>query len=114
MSTPVIFVAKSKSGKKIRLTKTIWFHKILKRHPELGAAEEYVEQVKRTLEDPDYIVSGWFGEYLALRFCEIAPKGPKYLCVVYRELNDEGFIITAFFISNLRKLLRRGVLWRRR
>jgi len=113
MSTPVIFVAKSKFGKKIRLTKNIWFHKILKSHPELGASEEYVEQVKKTLEDPDYIVSGWFGEYLALRFCEIAPKRPKYLCVVYRELNDEGFIITAFFISNLRKLLRRGVLWRR-
>ena len=32
------------------------------------------------------------GEYLALRWCKIAPKGPKYLCVVYRELEERGFI----------------------
>jgi len=48
MSTSVIFVVKSKFGKRIRLTKTIWFHKILKRHPELGTRNEYVEQVKKT------------------------------------------------------------------
>ena len=95
------------------MTKTTWLDKILKDHPELGKREEFVNEVKRTVEDPDFIVSGWFGEYLALKFCEIAPKRPKYLCVVYRELNKEGFVITTFFISEPYRLLRRGVLWER-
>jgi len=108
-----VFTTRSRFGKRIRLTKTMWLDKVLKDHPELSARKEYIDEVKRTVEDPDYIVSGWFGEYLALRFCEVAPKRPKYLCVVYRELNKEGFVITAFFISKPHKLLRRGVLWRR-
>jgi len=108
-----VFTARSKFGKKIRLTKAIWLDKVLKDHPELSARKEYLDEVKRTIEDPDYIISGWFGEHLALRFCEVAPKRPKYLCVVYRELNEEGFIVTAFFISKPYRLLRRGVLWRK-
>jgi hypothetical protein len=114
MAEDTIFTAKSKSKKKIRLIKATWLRKILKDHPELGASEEYVNEVKRAIEDPDYIISGWFGEHLALRFCELAPHGPKYLCVVYREANGEGFVITTFFTSRLNKLLRRGVLWQRR
>jgi len=113
MAYNVVFTARSRSKKKIHLIKAIWLDKILKDHPELGTREEYINEVKRTIEDPDYIVSGWFGEYLALRFCGIAPKRPKYLCVVYRELNKEGFIITTFFISKPHKLLRRGVLWKK-
>jgi hypothetical protein len=113
MSSDVIFTAKSRFNRKIHLTKATWLEKILKDHPELSTKKEYVNEVKRTVEDPDYIVSGWFGEYLALRFCDIAPKHPKHLCVVYREQNKEGFIITTFFISKPYKLLRRGVLWKR-
>jgi len=108
-----VFITRSKFGKRIRLTKATWLDKMLKDHPELGARKEYIDEVKRVVEDPDYIISGWFGEYLALRFCEVAPKRPKYLCVVYRELDEEGFVITAFFISKPHKLLRRGVLWRK-
>lgn len=66
-----IFTARSKFGKRIRLTKTTWLDKMLKDHPELGARREYIDEVKRTVEDPNYIVSGWFGEFLALRFCEV-------------------------------------------
>ena len=91
-----VFVTRSKFGKRIRLTKAIWLNKVLRDHPELSTRKEYVDEVKGAIEDPDYIISGWFGEYLALRFCEVAPKRPKYLCVVYRELNKEGFVITAF------------------
>ena len=113
MAEDVVFTARSRSKKKIRLIKAVWLGKILKDHPELGARKEYVSEVKRAIEDPDYIVSGWFGECLALRFCELAPRRPKYLCVAYREVNGEGFVITTFFISKPYKALRRGVLWRR-
>jgi len=113
LASEVVFTATSKFKKTIRLTEAAWFDKILKDHPELGAKMEYVNEIKRAVEDPDFIVSGWFGEYLALRFCENALKGPKHLCVVYRELDKGGFIITAFFISKPHKLLRKGVLWKK-
>jgi len=113
VTSEIVLTAMSKFKKRIHLTKAVWLNKMLKDHPELGTKVEYVNEVKRTVEDPDYIVSGWFSEYLALRFCEIAPKRPKYLCVVYRETNKKGFIITAFFISKPYKLLRRGVLWKK-
>ncbi len=68
--------------------------------PELGQRGEYLEEMKKTIEDSDYIVRGDKGELIALRWCDSAPKRPKYLCVVYRELDGEGFIITAFFTSH--------------
>lgn len=63
--------------------------------------------------EPEYIVEGWAGELLALKWSEITPRNPKYLCVVYRELNNDGFVITAFFISRYGKLLRRKVVWQK-
>ena len=84
-----LFVVKSKFCKSIRLTRKIWFDKILHEHPEFSLEQEL----------------------LALRWCETAPNNPKYLCVVYREYDNEGFIITAFFISKYGKLLRRNIKW---
>ena len=57
-----ILIAKSKFGRRIRLAKATWLDKISIDHPEFGAREEYVNEVKRAVENPDYIVSGWFGE----------------------------------------------------
>ena len=104
-----VFEATSKFEKRIRLTRSI-LRKIRLRHPEFRQPE-YLEEIRRTVEDPAYIVRGWTDEYLCLRWCTIAPRAPKYLCVVYRELNGDGFIITAFFISEYARLLRREVVW---
>lgn len=108
-----LFICKSVSGRRVGLSENLWSKKILKDHPEFRERNEYLEEVKKTVEEPDYVLVGWAGEYLALRYCEVAPRGPKYLCVVYRELDSRGFIITTFFTSKLHKLLRRGVVWRR-
>ena len=86
-------------GKEIELNASIWFNKILKSHPEFGEREDFIQEIRKTVEDPDYVVIGWAGEYLALRYCKIAPKRPKYLCVIYREGEKKGFVITTFFIS---------------
>lgn len=69
----------------------------LRVHPGFGEKEEFIHEIKKTVEDPDYLVTGWAGEYLALRYCEIAPKHPKYLCVIYREGEKKGFVVTTFF-----------------
>jgi hypothetical protein len=108
-----LFSVLSKSGKKIRLPDKTWREKICIEHPEFTANDQYLTEIKKTLQEPDYIVKGWGGELLALRWCEIAPATPKYLCVVYRELNDDGFVITSFFISRYGKLLKREIVWRK-
>ncbi len=108
-----MFTALSKSGKSIRLSERIWREKICKEHPEFGEKGEYLQEVKKAIEKPDYIVKGWTDELLALKWCDMAPRAPKYLCVVYREVDNEGFVITSFFISRYGKLLRREVVWRK-
>jgi hypothetical protein len=110
---PDLFTATSKFGRRIELSLRIWEEKILKEHPEFNLNTRYLNEVLKAIEDPEYIIEGWTGEYLALRWCEIAPNRPKYLCVVYRELQDRGFFITAFFISRYGKLLRRKIKWQR-
>jgi hypothetical protein len=110
----IVFTVRSGFGREIRLTQTIWRDKILLEHPEFRQDQRYLDEIRKVVGDPQYIVKGWSGEYLALRICDIAPKSPKYLCVVYRELNGDGFIITAFFVSEYQRLLRRGVLWSRK
>lgn len=110
----VLFMAISIHGKQIRLTDAVWTGKILENHAEFAGEPEYLEEVRRTIESPDYVVAGWAGEHLALRQCKSAPGGPKSLCVVYRELDGDGFVITTFFISKPQKLLRRGIVWRKR
>ncbi len=110
--TDAVFNVRSPIDKDIRLTATIW-RKIQRSHPEFAANPEYLDDLRTTLADPDYVVKGWTNELLALRWCERAPARPKHLCVVYRELNGEGFVITAFFISRHEKVLRREIVWQR-
>lgn len=59
------------------------------------------------IADPVRIVAGGEGELLALRELELG----KFLVVVYRELVDDGFVITAFLTRRLRSIERRKQLW---
>ena len=89
MADRPLFVAASRTGHQIRLTPAAW-RKIQRDHPEFSGGIDYLEEVRRTLEDPDYLVVGWEGADLALRWCEIAPGSPKHVCVVYRELERKA------------------------
>ena len=114
MSPPERWHAKTPLGHTIRLTDAGWQRKILVSHPEFALNPAYEGEIRKAIEDPDLIVGGWEEELLNLRWCPIAPQGPKYLCVVYRAEKPVGFIITAFFISRYGKLLRRGVRWQKK
>jgi len=105
-------VAKSVRGRQVRLTETIW-RKIQRDHPEFTGRNEYLDEIRLAIEDSDYLVEGWEGADLAMRWCEAAPSRPKHIVVVYRELNGDGFIITAFFLSRHERLLNRGITWQR-
>ncbi len=108
-----LWTAMTPRGHRIDLSDDVWINKILLSHPELASDPGYGEEVRLALEDPDFVVEGWGGECLSLRWCPTAPKSPKHLCVVYREAGPTGFVITAFFVSRYGKLLRRKILWRK-
>ncbi len=93
----------SKNGILIRLTEERWKH-IVNNHAELIS---YQSQVLMTIENPDKILEGNQNELLAIK--EIITG--KYLVVVYRELVNDGFIITAYLTRRLRSLTKRKQLW---
>lgn len=95
------------------MSEAAWTRKILISHPEFARNPAYERELRLALEQPDYVIEGWAGELLSLRWCLVAPKGPKYLCVVYRAAEPVGFLITAFFVSRYGKLLRRAIRWQR-
>ena len=99
----MIETALSKNGVTIRLTDERWAH-ITEEHCELaGSRLEVLEAV----EDPSRILAGSNGELLAVK--EIS--GGIHLVVVYREVEDDGFIITAFMTSKTEWLNRRNKIW---
>ena len=105
------WVATTPLGQSIRLSEDGWSRKILVSHAEFGADTRYEAELRETLTNPEVILEGWAGEFLALRHCAIAPKRPKYLCAVYREGLPSGFVITAFFVSRRDKLMKRKMRW---
>ncbi|MBI5024434.1 MAG: hypothetical protein HZC18_05460 [Candidatus Omnitrophica bacterium] len=93
----------SKNRISIRLTDERWAH-ITEEHCELAGLRL---EVMETVKDPSRIFAGSLGELIALR--EMA-KG-KYLAVIYREWERDGFIITAFLTKRIKSLNRRKLLW---
>ena len=87
----------------IRLTDERWAH-ITEEHCELAGMRL---EVLETIAKPSKILEGGDGELLAIREIE----KDKFLVVVYRELNNDGFIITAFLTSRKKSLNRRKQIW---
>ena len=97
------YVVTSIQGFPIRLTDERWTH-ITEEHCELAGMRL---EVLETVVNPERILQGGEDERLAIR--EIDPG--KFLVVVYRELTDDGFVITAFLTRRSQWLNRRKQLW---
>ena len=93
----------SKKQIPIRLTDERWAH-ITDEHCELAGLRL---DVLETVNNPSKIFAGKEEELIAVR--EFFPG--KYLVVVYREFEKDGFIITAFLTSKIHSLDRRIKLW---
>ncbi len=103
MKSDIIGITISKNNARIRLTTERWYH-IIENHCELAGS---VFEVLDTVEVPDLIISGISGELLSLK-----KINKKYLAVIYRETDKDGFIITAFWTSDLKQLLKkRKIIW---
>ncbi len=96
-------IVTSKNGVPIRLTDERWAH-ITDEHGELAGMRL---EILETVSQPVRILAGGAGELLAIREIEVG----KFLVVVYRELENDGFIITAFLTRKVRFLNRRQQLW---
>lgn len=93
----------SKNSVPIRLTDERWAH-ITEEHNELV---ELRSEILETVASPTAIFAGNQGELLAVREVEAG----KYLVVVYRDFQQDGFIITAFLTRKADTLRRRQQLW---
>lgn len=87
------------NGVSIRLTNERWFH-ITEGHPEMAG---FYFEVLETVEEPEAIYAGESEEYIAIRNI----KDKKYIVVIYKELNDDGFVITAFFTKRIKQMEKR-------
>lgn len=100
-----MYFTKSISGKTIRLTDERWVH-IVEGHPEMAG---FLNDVILAVDSPDVVVEGGNNELLSL----VYKRPDKLLVVAYKEENDDGFVITAFFTSKIDQLLKRKVKWRK-
>lgn len=98
--------AYSKNHVPIRLTPERWLH-IVENHDDMAG---YRDTVLEIVEHPDAVVRGRAGELLALKAME-----DRVLVVVYRETSRaDGFVITAFFTTQVERIRKRGVIWPKR
>jgi len=108
-SSDIIEVVESNNGVPIRLTYKQWAH-IVEAHDYMSGCLDIVIE---TLSEPYFIVRGWTDELIALRNYDETVISRKAAVVVYKEMDHDGFVITAFMTSRPEQILRRGVLWQR-
>lgn len=87
----------------IRLTDERWRHIVLM-HPNLVHKQK---QILATVKNPGYIFQGNVRELLAT----VQLSKVRYLVVVYKEVVDDGFIITAFETTDTYWLFKKKLIW---
>jgi hypothetical protein len=99
-------IIRSKNGVPIRLTAERWLH-IIENHDDLAGC---YDNVLNAIEEPDYIIKGYKAAFIALKEIE---KG-KFLATVYKEISKEdGFIITSYFTSKIKRE-KEAIVWRKK
>ena len=103
-----MYLAISKNHVPIRLTDERLKH-IITNHPEM---QNQTKNILLTVEYPELLLKGDFGELLAVRLFSKSPVSMnKYLIVAYKEISKlDGFIITAYFSRKINRS--REVLWK--
>lgn len=103
----IIFEATAYDGRMVRLSEAQWRH-ILFFHPEVEGEQGKLREV---VEKPEIVLEGATRDTrICYRFYPFTPVASKYLAVVIKVLDKEGFIITSYFTERVRKGV---VLWRR-
>jgi hypothetical protein len=95
--------ASAKNGLIIRLTEERWEH-IIAGHSELINLQS---EILQAIENPDKILEGNNGELLAIKLL----GDNKYLVTIYKEAEEDGFVITAYLTKRINSLNKRKELW---
>jgi len=90
-SQNVIEVVISQNGWPTRLTYKQWSH---------------------ITENHDYMAA-WTDEIIAIKHYPKTVISRKDAVVIYKELKNDGFVITAFLTSSCEKIIKRGILWQK-
>jgi hypothetical protein len=99
----------SKNGKEIRLSEERWYH-IVESHDYMAGNQDIIFE---TLESPDIIVEGRKEEFIALKYYAKTSISEKHAVVIYKEQENQGFVITAFMTSKPESIMQKGVLWKK-
>jgi len=103
----IVFEARAYDGRRVRLTEVQWLHMVFF-HPEVEVEQARIRQV---LENPEVVIEGATRDTrIYYKFYRSTPVASKYLAVVIKVLDKEGFIITGYFTEKVR---RGKVLWKR-
>jgi hypothetical protein len=80
---------------------------MLDSHPEL---DKQVRRIRKTLAQPEHVVRSSTDADVQLyyRYYRSSPVGPKYLCVVVKSLENDYFMLTAYFTDTIK---RGKILW---
>ena len=92
----MIFEVKDKTGRRLRMTGWNWEH-IIKRHPDISTEKE---KIIETLENPDKIMPSLKDEKARFyyKYYKHMASINKFLMVLVKYLNGEGFVISAHFM----------------
>lgn len=103
----MIFIVKDQFHREIRLTKERFEH--ISERPEL---KESADQIKETVLVPEIIKQSKQDKnvWLYYKLYSKTPVTRKYLVVIVKILNSEGFIITSFYTN---KVKRGETIWKR-
>jgi len=96
-------IVQSKNDVPIRLPKERWLH-IIEEHDEM---KDLQDQVLNTIANPEQILEGQQNAQIAVSQI----TNGKYIIAIYKELEGDGFIITAFLTRKVEYLNRRKRLW---
>lgn len=94
----LIFEVTDKSGRQIQLSNDRWKH-INQEHPEVVP---HLEDIKDALINPLKVVQYEYDESIHYYYKYFKQKHPQYLLVIIKYLNGKGFIITAYFVRNIK------------
>jgi hypothetical protein len=96
----MIFNISSILRKQIRLTDKQWAH-IRYKHKEL---DNQLQLMKLTLQEPDAVYYSPQAEnYHYYKYFTQTPVSEKYLLLIVKHLNKEGFIITSFLVAKIKR-----------
>jgi len=94
-----LFEAVDKTGRKIHLSKERWTH-IRKKHPEVVD----IDEIEETLKNPDKVTFPKLDENAGLyyKYFKHRHSPYKYLLVLVKYLNGEGYIVTAYYEDKIK------------